>query len=317
MDSTATATDIRGSLQPVWYSEQTIVDDHHVQQEDVASIIQEQQQEGRSLRSRTNLTRSTLSPIPSETPSIVEEEDVPKQPSLMHKSSTFTIESSLNDSEKENLIKENPTNPPSDDSFRALEQLLGLGSTTSARGSSKPNRDTLSLTVVTPTDIINSTTTSLRMSYAPKNGSDSLPSSQNIPTMPAIESITSTSPPSFLMNNTTMEGEQLSTVTTTTINQQSSFDLTENDTMKDDTNNDDETNFSFELNDFPNNSKAESMVNTPEPPPPMMAIRAPTCADVAYRALIKPRTGGRVSQPVKADSPLAKPSKKIYKFSSC
>ena len=95
------------------------------------------------------------------------------------------------------------------------------------------------------------------------------------------------------------------------INQQTSFDFTDNDTIKDDTNNDDETNFSFELNDFPNNSENESMANVPEPPhSPMITIRAPTSADVAYRALIKPRTGGRVSQPVKADSPLAKPSKK-------
>ena len=67
---------------------------------------------------------------------------------------------------------------------------------------------------------------------------------------------------------------------------------------------------SFELNDFPNNSNDEpKVVNDLAPPQPMITIRAPTCADVAYRALIKPRTGGRVSQPVKADSPLAKSSK--------
>jgi hypothetical protein len=109
-----------------------------------------------------------------------------------------------------------------------------------------------------------------------------------------------------------MEEEQSSpAAAATTMNQQASFDLTDTDTIKDDTNNDDETNFSFELNDFPNNSKNESMVNVPEPSPPMITVRAPTCADVAYRALIKPRTGSRISQPVKADSPLAKQSKKI------
>jgi len=303
MDSTLTTTDINASLQPIWYTEQTISDD---QQEDIASIIREQQ--GKSI-----LPRTTLPPIPSESPSISEEiEELPNQPSLMHKSSTFTIEP-LNDSEKENIIKEDQITPPSDDSFRALEHLLGLGSTTNVRESPKTNHDTLSLTVVTPTDIINSTTTSLRMSYAPKNGSDSLPSSQDIPTMPTIESINSTNPPSFLIDNTTMEEEQASTATAT-INQQTSLDITDNDTMKDDTNNDDETNFSFELNDFPDNSKNESTVDVSAPPPPMITIRAPTCADVAYRALIKPRTGGRVSQPVKADSPLANTSKKIEIF---
>ena len=301
MDTTATTTDINATLQPVWYTEQTIIDEYHVQQEDIASIIQEQQQ-GKSL-----LPRTTLPTIQSESPSITEEiEELPNQPSLMHKSSTFTIEQSmhvdspLNDSEKENVIKEDPIIPPSDDSFRALEELLGLGSTGTVRDSPKTNHDTLSLTVVTPTDIINSTRRSSRISYAPKGGSDSLPSSQDIPTMPTIESISSAEPPSFLADNTAM-------------NQQTSFDLTENDTIKDDSNNDDETNFSFELNDFPNNSRTESMVTVPESAPPMITIRAPTCADVAYRALIKPRVGGRVSQPIKADSPLAKTSKKISK----
>ena len=315
MDSTVTTTDINASLQPVWYTEQTIVDDQYVQQEDIASIIEEQQQK-KSLRPRTTMTRSTLPPIQSETPSIIEEELLPSQPLLMHKSSTFTIESSvnidspLNDSEKENDIQEDTTNPivlPSDDSFRALEHLLGLGSPTTARDSPKTNHDTLSLTVVTPTDIINST--SLRMSYAPKAGSGSLPSSQEIPTMPTIESINSTNPPSFLMDNTAVNEEQPSIITTTTMNQQPSFDITDNDTMKDDNINDEDTDFSFELNDFSNNSKDEAAVNAPAPPPPMITIRAPTCADVAYRALIKSRAGGRVSQPIKADSPLAKPSK--------
>ncbi|CAF0927929.1 unnamed protein product [Adineta ricciae] len=309
MDTTATTTDINASLQPVWYTEQTIVDEQHGQHEDIASIIQEQQ--GKSL-----LSRSTLPPIQSESPVENEEiEELPNQPSLMHKSSTFTIEPSinvdspLNDSEKENAVTEDTTNaviPPSDDSFRALEQLLGLGSTTTVRESPKTNHDTLSLTVVTPTDIINSTRRSSRLSIAQKGGAGSQPSSQDIPTMPTIESITSTNPPSFLMDNTTMEEEQPSIAMTTS--QQTTFDLTDNDTMKDDSNNDDETNFSFELNDFPNNSNDEPKVEAPTQP--MMTIRAPTCADVAYRALIKPRTGGgRVSQPVKADSPLAKPTK--------
>ncbi|CAF4147230.1 unnamed protein product, partial [Adineta steineri] len=312
MDTTVTTTDINASLQPVWYTEQTIIDDHHAQQEDIASVIQEQQQQEER---KTGLARTTLSPIPSESPMITEDiEELPNQPSLMHKSSTFTIESSiniaeplLNDSEKENLFKENEINQPSDDSFRALEQLLGLGSTGTVRESPKTNHDTLSLTVVTPTDIINTTRRSSRLSYVQKGGSSSLPSSQEIPVMPTIESITSTEPPSFLMENTAMEDEQPSTM-----NQQTTFDMTDNDTIKDDSNNDDETNFSFELNDFPNNSNNESNVHVqPLPPPaePMITIRAPTCADVAYRALIKPRTGGRVSQPIKADSPLAKTNK--------
>ncbi|CAF4180193.1 unnamed protein product [Adineta steineri] len=310
MDTTVTTTDINASLQPVWYTEQTIIDEHHAQQEDIASIIQEQQQQEER---KTGLARTTLSPIPSESPMITEDiEELSNQPSLMHKSSTFTIESSiniaeplLNDSEKENLIKENEINQPSDDSFRALEQLLGLGSTGTVRESPKTNHDTLSLTVVTPTDIINTTRRSSRLSYVQKGGSSSLPSSQEIPVMPTIESITSTEPPSFLMENTAMEDEQPSTM-----NQQTTFDMTDNDTIKDDSNNDDETNFSFELNDFPNNSNNESNVHVQPPPAePMITIRAPTCADVAYRALIKPRTGGRVSQPIKADSPLAKTNK--------
>ena len=309
MDTTATATDINASLQPIWYSEQTIVDDQPAQQEDIASIIQEQQQRGRSLRSRT-----TLPTIPSESPLVTNEQAPTTRSSLMHKSSTFTIEpattidSPLNDSEKENTTDQ--VTAPTDDSFRALEQLLGLGSTNTVRDSPKTNHDTLSLTVVTPTDIINSTSASLRMSYAPKSGSDSLPSSQDLPAMPTIESINSTNPPSFLMENTTIEDQGIST----TLNQQNTFD---NDTMKDDIINDDDTNFSFELNDFSNHSKDESAANVPPPQPvaqPAMSIRAPTCADVAYRALAKARTGGRTSQPVKAESPLAKISKTIEYF---
>ena len=296
MDTTAAAADINASLQPIWYSEQTIVDDQPVQQEDIAAIIQEQQQQQQN---RSLLPRSTLPTILSESPSILEEELLPSQTSLMHKSSTFTIEASiindspLNDSEKENATDE--MKPPADDSFRALEQLLGLGSNTTVRDSPKTNHDTLSLTIVTPTDIINATTTSLRMSMAPKSGFDSLPSSQELPIMPTIESITSTNPPSFLMENTTMEVEN---------------------TLQDEANTDDDTNFSFELNDFPDSSKHEEPVATSEPPAPqpMISIRAPTCADVAYRALIKRKAGGRVSQPVKADSPLARTSKGIKRI---
>ncbi|CAF3416179.1 unnamed protein product [Rotaria socialis] len=303
MDTTMTTHDINASLQPVWYTEQTIVDDHHIQQEDNPSMIQE--------KSLTTLTRSTLPPIQSANTLIDEEDDfVPRQPSLMHKSSTFTIESPMkvdlasDDLEKENIIKDDPMpsmTAPSDESFRALEHLLGLGSaTTTMRESPKPNHDTLSLTVVTPTDIINSTRRSSRLIFAQKTITDSLPSSQEIPIMETIESIASASPPSFLADNTTIADEQPSM----TSNQQNSFDLTESNSKIDD-----ESNFSFELNDFTNSTKNESTINVPEPTAPMITMRAPTCADVAYRALIKSRTNGRVSQPIKADSPLATTNK--------
>lgn len=305
MDITTAPNDINASLQPIWYSEQTIIDDHPAQQEGNSSIIHE--------KSRTTLARSTLPPIQSEGPAIDEEDDLPvNQPSLMHKSSTFTVESSmdmesaLSDLEKENLIKDDPMpsmTAPSDESFRALEQLLGLGSgATTMRESPKPNQDTLSLTVVTPTDIVNSTRRSSRLSVARKTITDSLPSSQEIPKMPTIESITSINMPSFLADNTTMADEQASA----TINQQSSLNISEN-TSK----NDDESSFSFELNDFTNSTKNESIVDTPQPVQPMPAMRAPTCADVAYRALVKRRVSGRVSQPIKAQSPLAGPSNKL------
>ena len=97
------------SLQPVWYTEQTIVDDINDQQ---------QQQQSNSARSSCNhrhdLTRSTLPTIESNSPEIedeiIEKEPLSAKPSLMRKSSTFTIEqqssinspSSLNESEKEN-----------------------------------------------------------------------------------------------------------------------------------------------------------------------------------------------------------------------
>ena len=302
--------DINASLQPVWYNEQTIVDDNHVQQEDIASAIREQQE--RSSASRDNLANSTLPVIKSDRSPINEAEEHLNRPLFMKKSSTFTIESSvnadstLNDSEKENVIKDQQKDQvvaPSDDSFRALEHLLGLGSTT-FRESIKNNHDTLSLTVVTPTDMVNSTRASARMSYSTKSGSGSLPSSQDIPTMPTIESITSTDSPSCLIDNASMEDAR----TSTTTNKQNSLDITEDNTIKGDSNNDDETNFSFELNDFPDNSKTESTMNVAKPTIP---IRAPTCTDVAYRALIKPRSSGRISQPILADSPLAKSCKTI------
>jgi hypothetical protein len=291
METTSAAHDIDASLQPIWYSEQTIVDDlpkeSCIEEEDIAAVIREQQ---------SKLEESNYA-------SVIEENELPPQSSLMHKSSTFTIErdssmladTPLNDSEKENA----PTPPvaPSDDSFRALEHLLGLGSSTTVRDSPKTNHDTLSLTVVTPTDLINTTTVSARMSFAPKNATDSLPSSQTLPTMATIESMDSTMLPSFLVENTVLDDEQPEPLTTM---------------VSTNSNTDDDTNFSFELNDFPNNSKDVSL--EPEPKKveaPMPKIRAPTCADVAYRALIKPRAGARISQPIKAESPLARASKVV------
>ncbi|CAF4697863.1 unnamed protein product, partial [Rotaria magnacalcarata] len=63
--------------------------------------------------------------------------------------------------------------------------------------------------MVTPTELINQTTASLYVSYAPQGGG-SLPSSQNILVMPTIESITepsmnSTIPPPFLVDNSDTE----------------------------------------------------------------------------------------------------------------
>ncbi len=183
--------------------------------------------------------------------------------------------------------------------------------TTMAQESPKSNHESLSLTIVTPTELINQTTTSLHLSYAPNGGGGgSLPSSQNILLMPTIESITepsinSTIPPPFLVDNSDLE--EPSSTGGTVINQETlnedSFNFTDDDSEKQNLTNEEENNFSFELNDFPNNSKDEL---TP-PLPPMITIRAPTSADVAYRALIKPRPGGRISQPVRTESPLAKP----------
>jgi hypothetical protein len=312
--ATTTTTDMntsrQQSLQAVWYTEQTIVDDHLEDQQQRNSI--------KSPNHRPDLTRSTLPTIESYSPEI-ETEILSTKSSLMRKSSTFTIEqqpsinipSSLNDSEKENDLhtiitstqeeaKHHPTEP-SDESFRALEHLLGLGSTninltmtTTAQDSPKSNHESLSLTIVTPTELINQTTNSLHLSYAPAGGG-SLPSSQNILMMPTIESITepsinSTIPPPFTVDNS--DSEEPSSTAGTVINQES-FNFTDEETSKDDSND-----FSFELNDFSKNETAS--------PPPMITIRAPTSADVAYRALIKPRPGGRISQPIKTESPLAK-----------
>lgn len=96
--TTTTTTDVNNSrqtsLQPVWYTEQTIVDD---------TIEQQCERE---------LTRSTLPTIESDS-SEMEGEMFSARPSLMRKSSTFTIEqqpsidipSTLNESEKENDLQ--------------------------------------------------------------------------------------------------------------------------------------------------------------------------------------------------------------------
>lgn len=203
---------------------------------------------------------------------------------------------------------------------------------TSTQESPKSNHESLSLTMVTPTELINQTGVSLQLSYAPAGGS--LPSSQNILLMPTIESITepsinSTMPPPFSVDNSV--NEDASSMGGTVIDQdtyyeksnitEDSFHFTDDEDEsdkqeipKDDTNTEDDSNFSFELNDFPNSSKDtinESLKDEviQPPPPPMITIRAPTCTDVALRALIKTRTSARLSQTVKAESPLAKTSK--------
>lgn len=105
--TTTTTTDMNNSrqtsLQPVWYTEQTIVDDNIEQQH--------------NSNHRLDLTRSTLPAIESYSPEIeddrMEKEILPSRPSLMRKSSTFTIDqqpsidipSSLNESEKENDLE--------------------------------------------------------------------------------------------------------------------------------------------------------------------------------------------------------------------
>lgn len=156
--------------------------------------------------------------------------------------------------------------------------------------------------MVTPTELINQTAASLHISYAPQNITN-LPSSQNILVMPTIESITdpsmnSTIPPPFLVDNSDME-ETTSTVGTVISNQES-FNFTDDEKEETPA---DESNFSFELNDFENNSNKS---NNEIIQPPMITIRPPTSADVAFRALVKPRTSVRLSQPLKIQSPLAK-----------
>lgn len=98
--ATTTTTDVNNSrqtsLQPVWYTEQTIVDDN----------IEQYQQYDREL------TRSTLPTIESDSPEM-ERDMLSARSSLMRKSSTFTIEqqpsidipSTLNESEKENDLQ--------------------------------------------------------------------------------------------------------------------------------------------------------------------------------------------------------------------
>jgi hypothetical protein len=89
------------SLQPVWYTEQTIVDDVNEQRNSISSPNHH----------RHDLLRSALPTIESNSPEIEDEQEpVPNKPILMRKSSTFTIEnqpsinipSALNESEKEN-----------------------------------------------------------------------------------------------------------------------------------------------------------------------------------------------------------------------
>lgn len=183
--------------------------------------------------------------------------------------------------------------------------------TTTAQESPKSNHESLSLTIVTPTELINQTGNSLHLSYAPAGGS--LPSSQNILLMPTIESITepsinSTLPPPFAVDNSDTE-EPPSTAETIIHPDSLHFTDDDDENESEETPKDDSNDFSFELNDFANNFNDESTPPAPAPappPPPMVTIRAPTSADVAYRALIKPRTGGRISQPVKKPSPLIK-----------
>lgn len=317
--SVSTATDVntsrQASLQPVWYTEQTIVDDQNA----IPS----------SPTRRLNLTRSPLPTIASNSPDVVviQDEIIEKEPLLQQKSSTFTLEpheSILNDSEKENNVQhmitstqKDPTRhptEPSDESFRALEHLLGLGSTqanltmtTTAQESPKSNHESLSLTVVTPTEIVNQTANSF-LSYVPA-GSGSLPSSQNVLLMPTIESITepsinSTMPPPFSVDNTDTEEEVEEEVIEEEEEQASAIGTVVDPDSIDDK--EDSNDFSFELNDFTNDSTPPTPDVPPPPPPPMITIRPPTSADVAYRALMKARTSARTSQPIKAQSPLVK-----------
>ena len=106
------------SLQPVWYNEQTIVDDNNGQsvthEHHGTSIIQEQNRNSTKAPCHHHeLTCSILPTIESTSPDI-EDEIIVKESvsSLMRKSSTFTIEhsssnntsSTLNESEKENHL---------------------------------------------------------------------------------------------------------------------------------------------------------------------------------------------------------------------
>lgn len=193
-----------------------------------------------------------------------------------------------------------------------MEHLFELGSakvnvtvTTTAQESSNSLHESLSLTIVTPMELINQTTTSLHLSHA--LAGDSLLSFQNILLMPTIESIiepsiSSTLPPLFVMDNS--ETEETSSTTGTIIHPNSLHLTDDNDDEGEETLKDNINNFLFERNNLANNSS-----NVPTPltlSPPMITVPAPINTNVAYRALIKSRTGGRISQPVKNPSPLIK-----------
>lgn len=207
-----------------------------------------------------------------------------------------------------------PPNERSEESFRALEHLLGLGSannnftmTTTNHESPKSNHDTLSLTIVTPTDLINNTTAaSLHLSYMPMGGGvGSLPSSQNVLLMPTIEStsdpsINTTMPAPFSVDNSDVDEVSPSNETTSSLAPEN-LQQTENSLQF--TDDSDENNLSYPLN---------QSIETPT----VNSIRPPTSADVAYRALIKPRAVGRISQPVKMASPLASKTSSYHQYKS-
>jgi hypothetical protein len=99
----------QASLQPIWYTEQTIVDDNHER-----SMLPEETRRRTSISSfdqqRSDYVHSSLPTIASDSPYVDDEESLPNKNSLMRKSSTFiiehqtsmTIRSPLNESEKEN-----------------------------------------------------------------------------------------------------------------------------------------------------------------------------------------------------------------------
>ena len=107
---------------------------------------------------------------------------------------------------------------PSDKSFRALEHPLGLNSTNAntimtiitAQVSPKSNHESFSVTIVASTKLINQKTTSLHLSYAPIVRAGNFSSSQNVPLMLTIKSITDpgmnlTTPAPLLVDNSDIE----------------------------------------------------------------------------------------------------------------